>query len=130
MRQLSIYLTFMVVVTLLVSSCQYKFTIEPVVPPPDPEEELSFIEDVIPIWNNNNKCTNCHKTGGTSPDLTPDNAYNEIISDYVDVDNPAESIIYAFPHPDTETHSWGTSYTSGEAAILLLWIEQGAKNNK
>jgi len=115
--------------TLFLASCQYKYTIEPVIPPPDPEEQLSFTENVIPIWNTNDKCTSCHNTGGTSPDLTPANAYNSIITDYIDVDNPEASIIYAFPHPDTDTHSWGTSYTSGEAAILLQWIEQGALNN-
>jgi hypothetical protein len=111
------------------SSCQYKFNIEPTVPPPDPEEKISFAADVVPIWNTNNKCTSCHKTGSTSPDLTPDNAYNEIMNGYVDTDAPESSVIYSAPNPDTDAHNWGTSYTSGEAAIILQWIEQGALNN-
>jgi len=113
----------------LFSSCQYKFNIEPIVPPIDPEDNISFSQHVIPIWNANDKCTSCHKTGSTTPDLTPENAYDEVMGGYVDTETPESSIIYAFPHPDTETHSWGTSYTTGEAATILQWIEQGALNN-
>ncbi|MCK5775848.1 MAG: hypothetical protein KAH25_06725 [Bacteroidales bacterium] len=111
------------------SSCQYKFDIEPIIPPPDPGDKISFAEDVLPIWNTNDKCTSCHKAGATSPDLTPENAYNEVMGDYVDTEMPASSIIYIFPYPDNETHNWGTSYTTGEAAVVLQWIEQGALNN-
>lgn len=129
MRKLLIFLTVIIGLVLFLESCQYKSTIEPIIPPPDPTEPIYFATQVVPIWNTNDKCTKCHNTGGTAPDLTAANAYAAIIDSYVDVDNPASSIIYAFPHPDTDTHSWGTSYTLGEAAILLQWIEQGAVNN-
>ena len=111
------------------SSCQYKFNIEPTTVPPDPLDTIYFAQDVLPIWNSADKCTSCHKTGSTSPDLTPANAYSEVMNGYVDTANPESSVIYSAPHPDTEAHSWGTSYTNGEAAIVLQWIEQGAMNN-
>jgi len=113
---------------LMATSCQYKFKIEPVVPPPDPEEPISFSQDVVPIWNNGDKCTQCHNTGGTAPDLTADNAYNSIINAYVDVNNPEASMIYTEPNPDTDVHSW-RKYSASEAAIILQWITQGALDN-
>lgn len=110
------------------SSCQYKFNIEPIVPPPDPTDTIYFSQDVLPIWNINDNCTSCHKAGSTPPDLTTDNAYAAVVPDYVNSAQPDQSSIYTFTHPDTETHSW-KKYNSSEAAIILQWIEQGAINN-
>lgn len=129
MKKKQFFLLFVLGSLIFVTSCQYKFNIEPTTPPPDPEEKISFATDVVPIWNTNDKCTSCHKTGSTAPDLTSDNAYSEVMNGYVDIDNPESSVIYSAPNPDTDAHSWGTSYTSGEAAIILQWIEQGALNN-
>lgn len=119
----------MIGAVLFITSCQYKFNIEPTTPPPDPEDTIYFSQDVLPVWNTNDKCTSCHKPGGPSPDLTPDNAYTEVMGGYVNTDTPESSVIYSAPHPDTDEHNWGTSYTHGEAAIVLQWIEQGALNN-
>jgi hypothetical protein len=110
------------------TSCQYKFNIEPTTPPPDPEETIYFSQDVLPIWNNNENCTSCHKSGGPSPDLTTENAYNEIMGGYVNTDTPENSSIYTATHPDTDSHDW-KKYSDSEAAIVLQWIEQGTLNN-
>jgi hypothetical protein len=37
-------------------------------------------------------------------------------------------MIYSFPGPTTSTHSW-KKLTAGQAAIILAWIKDGAKNN-
>ena len=116
-------------VILIVSSCQYKFIVEPEVPPPAPGDTVSFSLDVLPIFNDNNNCTGCHNTGGTPPDLTPDNAYDQIISmGLVELATPPESKIYKVPHPDDPGHAW-KKYSNSQAATVLLWIEEGAKNN-
>lgn len=115
-------------VTLFLASCQYKFNIEPVVAPPDPTDTIYFSQDVLPVWNDNNNCTSCHNTGGTAPDLSAANAYDEVMGGYVNTNTPEKSVIYTFTHPDSETHSW-KKYSSSEAAIVLQWIEQGALNN-
>ncbi|NOX85981.1 MAG: hypothetical protein GXO86_08455 [Chlorobi bacterium] len=119
-----------VIFILFVASCQYKFIVEPVPPTPPPGDTVSFSLDVIPIWNDGSNCVSCHSSsGGQKPHLTPNEAYDQINSmGLVDTQNPAESLIYKFPNPDTETHTW-KKYTNAQAATVLHWIEQGAKNN-
>jgi hypothetical protein len=112
------------------TACEYDF-IEPkkstpIVPPGD---TVSFSINIVPIWNNSSKCTSCHKGGGQSPDLSPSAAYSSITSmGLVDTATPANSIIYKYPNPSSSGHSW-KKYTIDEAAAVLLWIQDGAKNN-
>lgn len=89
-------------------------------------ENVSFNEDVIPIFNNGCNNPGCHTTGGLPPDLTPDNAYISLtFFGYVDVDFPEESILY-------KKITTGTMYeyaTDQDRAIILKWIEKGALDN-
>ncbi|MBE0638873.1 MAG: hypothetical protein IH598_10165 [Bacteroidales bacterium] len=115
-------LTVLIFITVGLISCEYEF-IE--VAPPDPTVEVKFSTDIVPIFSENN-CINCHKTGGTSPDLTAANAYNSINPDLVNLSNPELSTIYVTPGP-SGNHS--VKYTPGQASLVLEWIKQGAKNN-
>ena len=125
---------FSIILLIIVfSGCKYDFIIPediPVVNPDDPNvAEISFLNDIIPIFNDNNNCTACHKTGGQIPDLTPDHAYASLNSTrYINSSKPEESRIYLHPNPKTSTHTH-KKYTAAEAATILLWIQQGAKNN-
>lgn len=111
------------------TGCKYDFIVpEQVIDPDDPNvEQVSFSEDIIPIFTGNN-CTSCHDTGGQMPDLTPENAYSAInTTRYINFSSPEESVIYSRPHPDgTGSHP---KYTEAEAALILVWIKQGAENN-
>jgi hypothetical protein len=112
------------------ASCQYKFIVEPAVPPVDPGDttlpKVSFSAVVEPIFTDRN-CVGCHKAGQTKPDLTTGNAYNSIMSmGLADTTDPASSIIYQTPLPSGSHY---VKYTSGDAAQVLLWIGQGALNN-
>ena len=114
------------VMVIFASSCQYKWIVEPEIPPPDPEDTISFSQQIVPIWSEQN-CIGCHNTGGTPPDLTADNAYNSITTmGLVDTANPEQSKIYYYPLPDGSHYE---KYTSSQAALLLGWIEQGAMDN-
>jgi len=128
MRRLTIYLIVLAAAAFMVQSCQYKYTIEPIVPAPSPNDTIYFSTQVVPIWTTGENCTQCHNTGGTAPDLTADNAYNSIIGSFVNVNDPESSMIYTYPSPDTDTHDW-RKYSDSEAAIILQWIQQGALNN-
>ncbi len=115
----------MALFVIVIASCQYKFTVEPVPIPPDPEDTISFSQEIVPIWDEQN-CTSCHN-GGQNPDLTADNAYNSIITGgYVDTSDPAGSIIYYYALPDGNHYQ---KYTAVQALLVLTWIEQGALDN-
>ncbi|GAB1453088.1 hypothetical protein MASR2M47_31440 [Draconibacterium sp.] len=121
------------VVTLLFSQCRYSFIVPEEVVVIDPEDpnapQVSFANDIIPIFNDGNYCTSCHIAGKTMPDLTPDKAYASLNSNrYLNSDTPEDSKIYTYPNPSTTTHMQ-KKYTSSQAAKVLLWIQQGAKNN-
>jgi hypothetical protein len=114
-----------VVLMALVSlwSCEYEKIEPPDLPPAT--DTIHYSTDIQPIWNRG--CDGCHGIGMTPPDLTSANSYNALMSgNYVNTADPASSVIY------TEmTGSGGMAqYTNtSEANLVLVWIQQGAKNN-
>jgi len=128
MKKLLLIVT-VVLLALVYTSCKYDFIVpEEVINPDDPDvEQVSFSEDIIPIFTGNN-CTACHDTGGQIPDLTPDNAFSALnTSRYINTSAPEESLIYTRPHPDgSGSHP---TYSEADAALILVWLKQGAENN-
>lgn len=111
------------------TSCTYDWIEYPAPPPIDTTVVISFSADVEPIWNSGNNCTGCHKTGGQSPNLEAGKAYNSINSlGLVDLTNPESSIIYYYTAPSTDSHKW-KKYNATDAQTILVWIQQGGKNN-
>jgi hypothetical protein len=122
-----------VAIAFIFANCNYNFIVPIDVTPPDPDKpdtvDISFSQEILPIWNDGNFCTSCHTTGKTAPDLSTDNAYRAINnSRYINTGTPEESLIYTYTHPDTNTHM-RKKYNSAQAAKILKWIQQGAKNN-
>ncbi len=126
MRRKFIYTIGILAAILLATSCQYKFIVEPVVPPPDPEDTVYYSQEIEPIFGTQG-CTGCHTTGATKPDLTIGNSYNSITSMGLVVPNdPDASKIYFYPLPDGSHYA---KYTSSQGAIIFGWIDQGALDN-
>ena len=122
---LGIIMAFLMI---LIDSCQYKDIVEPVIPP-NPLDTVYFSHDILPIFNDGSNCVSCHNAAGTRPDLTLEVAFAEITNmGLIDTNNPTESLIYSFPNPDTDTHTW-KKYTDVQATTILQWIEQGALDN-
>ncbi len=127
------FILAVIVVALLFGGCKYDFIVPekiPVIDPDDPDaEQISFSEDILPIFNDNNNCTSCHKTGGQIPDLTSANAYSSLnTTRYLNSSSPEESRIYSVPAPTTSTHTH-KKYSAAQAALVLAWIQQGVENN-
>lgn len=119
-------------VTTLINGCSYNFIVPievPVIDPDDPDApQISFANEIIPIWNINNNCTSCHN-GNQVPDLRADKAYASInTTRYINSASAEESLIYKYCSPETTTHM-RKKYNSAQAALVLGWIKQGAKNN-
>ena len=112
--------------SLFITSCKYDFILP--VPEVPVTGDVSFATQVAPIFSAGSKCTSCHKPGGQSPDFTAANAYASIVPALVNASAPASSKIITFPGPTTSTHNW-KKLSAGEAATILQWVTQGAKNN-
>jgi len=111
---------------MFLSSCEYEFIDAEPVSPGD-TVKVSFKTDILPIFNTNDNCTSCHKTGFTAPDLTEANAYNSITSmGLVDLTTPKNSKIYYVP--GSSDHAW-KSYMQSQGSKVLNWVSQGALNN-
>ena len=130
MNRINKILLLIFAVGLLASGCKYDWIIPeevPVIDPNDPSQQISFSEEILPIFTSGNNCTACHN-GSQRPDLTAGNAYAALNSTrYINKNSPEESRIYAVPHPVLGTHY--KQYTATQAALVLAWIQQGAKNN-
>jgi len=94
-----------------------------IAPAPPPEGEVSYATDIQPIWDTKG-CLNCHNTGATAPELTASVSYNNLVPEHVDLANPAQSKVLTV----LDGFMRG-SITASDEAVILKWIEQGAKNN-
>ncbi|MCK4920312.1 MAG: hypothetical protein KAS71_04650, partial [Bacteroidales bacterium] len=87
----------------------------------DTDTVVSFETDLLTIFDNN--CILCH--GGTiSPDLRAEFAYYSIIDNYISED-PESSGIYT----KLLESSHGSYASETDKQLILMWIQQGAKNN-
>jgi len=118
--KLMLFSTLILIFAAALTSCEYEF-----VEVAEPTEPMSFAADILPIFSQNG-CVTCHKTGGTSPDLTADKAYNAIYPALVNLTTPEQSIIYVKPAPSS---SHAVKYTPAQASQVLAWIKEGALNN-
>ena len=105
-------------------SCQYDWLdpIDPVIP-----EVVSFSVDIQPIFDRSCNSSGCHSTGGIAPDLSPANAYNDLVAKgMINTAAPESSRLY------TKCASGGSMNKfcqPGDPEIILKWIQEGALNN-
>ena len=127
MKKVSFYLLGYLFTLMMLSSCNYDFiNPEPVVIPKD---SIKFSTQIEPIFNDGKNCTTCHSTGGQFPNLTTGNAYNSINNaTFINLTTPETSLIYVHPLAATAAHAW-KKYSAEQAAYVLKWIQEGAKNN-
>ena len=111
------------------TACQYEF-IELYTPPPiDPTADVSFANEIVPIFTTDDYCTSCHDVGEKPPDLSAANAYQSLVNGgYVVSNDPEGSLIYTYCKPGATTHVWD-SYDNYQAELVFTWITQGAKDN-
>ena len=120
----------LILFALFLNGCKYDFILaEQVETVNTGGQPISFATNILPIFSTGDKCIACHKSGGQSPDLTSANAFAQISSKYVNTGSAETSLIYTEPAPaNTAVHSW-KKYSASEAALVLAWIKEGAKNN-
>ena len=110
----------------LVSSCEYDWiepTKTPEVPTPD---TVSYSLNIQPIWDASCNMSGCHSSSGWDPKLSADKSYNELINNgFINTACPSESELYN----SMKTGAMAQYSNSTNNALVLKWIQQGAKNN-
>jgi hypothetical protein len=110
---------------ILLASCEYEFIVPVEVDLPD---EVSFKDDIIPIFNSSCNTTGCHTAGHFAVDLTPENAYQDLFAKNMIIqDDPGASPLYTKLVETGGTHD-GRS-TPSQQQLILKWLEQGALDN-
>jgi hypothetical protein len=104
---------------LLFGSCE-----KVVYPPIEIEipDSVSYSLDIQPIWDD--KCVNCHG-GSRDPDLRQENSYDALTNGgYINTSEPEESELMKKLYGSHDSRA-----LEAEKQLILLWIEEGAKNN-
>ena len=102
-------------------SCEYQ-TIEPN-PVIIPETPVDYATEIAPIFVSVN-CISCH-TGNGLFSLAADKSYGSIVANnLVDTANPANSKLMVKINGG---HNTAVNMTAAQKALILKWIEQGAK---
>lgn len=113
------FIIFAAVLTgiLLFDSCE-----KVVYPIPELPDTVSYSLDIQPVWDS--KCINCHN-GGRDPDLRPEHSHDALVNGgYVDTGNPANSELMQTLYGTHDSRA-----TEADKQLILLWIEEGAKDN-
>lgn len=97
----------------------------------DPVDEISFSNDIVPIFVTGCNLSICHATGAVAPDLTPANAYNAMINGgYVNTADPTASEFYLWLIGDGGRDIMPPGGQDNELIELVLgWMQQGALDN-
>jgi hypothetical protein len=124
MKKRAVFL-ILILGTLFLNSCRYDFLLPEFTPDVptggDGATAISFKTQIAPIFAE--KCVSCHNT--QAPVLTADVAFAKIVPAYVNTASPSSSTIYT--HASSGNHY--AKVSSAQAALILAWIKDGAKNN-
>ncbi|MCO6493176.1 MAG: hypothetical protein J5I98_32450 [Phaeodactylibacter sp.] len=103
-----------------------------VIEPPDIDTtvQVSFSQDILPIFNESCNSSGCHNTGGEPPDLTPENAYEALFAgNYIDTLAPENSELIQWMLGNRNLDMPLSGPNDEYNKQVLTWITQGAKDN-
>lgn len=124
-----------IIILIIVSVAIYSCTDDTVKPTvlPATTKTILLSADIQPVFTTN--CVGCHSTGGIAPDLDTTLSHNALINGaFVNTSSPSGSILYQEIISGGGMNSHLMSPTppipaSTFISNVLLWIQQGAKNN-
>ncbi len=112
--------------SLFLSSCYYDAFPEEL-DPIDPDEEVSYKIDIMPLWG---QCVGCHN-GNEPPDFRDEFSYDELLNGYVIPKNSESSILYQslLGTNGVPLMPPGSKWPESKISLVKAWIDQGAKDN-
>ncbi len=127
MKRLSIFAGLVLIIGIGFSGC-YKDIIKPDLPkdPNAPPKQVSFSNELKPLFSA--KCTDvgCHVSGAHKPYLTADVSYQQIVNGgYVNLALPNQSILYKKINGEMQQYI----PSADDRQKVFDWIRNGAPNN-
>jgi hypothetical protein len=96
--------------------------------PIDLKDTVSFKNKVLPIFLNNCLGSGCHVSGGKSPELTAENAYNNLLS-YVDSSDAPNCALMKKLTASKDFMPPTQKLSADKINTILAWIKQGYLDN-
>lgn len=125
MKNLFQYL-ILISIGLFLNSCYYDSFPEDVIDPPTPEE-VSYVNDIMPLWV---QCSGCHN-GNIPPDMRDENSYDSLLNGYVVPFDSDGSILYEslFGINGVSLMPPSGQWPASKTNLVKAWIDQGAQDN-
>ena len=127
MKRLLLFTGLIMTFGVFLSSC-YKDIIKPDLPkdPNAPPQQVSFKNELAPLFAANCTDVGCHVSGGHHPYMTLNISYQEIVNGgFVNIALPKESILYKEIYGDMGAHLPSIN----DRQKVYDWIRNGAPNN-
>ncbi len=127
MKRLLIYTGLMLALVISFTSC-YKDIIKPELAddPEGPPKQVSFKNQLAPLFDANCAKSGCHVSGAHKPYLTADISYQQIVNGgFVNLALPKESILYKNIYGEMAEHI----PSKADKQKVYDWIRNGAPNN-
>lgn len=117
-----------IIMGLAINACYYDaFPEEEIIDSPTPNEDVSYQNDIIPLWV---QCVGCH-SGNEPPDLRDNVSYNDLLSGFVVSGDADASILYKslLGIDGVSLMPPGSQWSDAKINLVKDWINQGALNN-
>ena len=127
MKRLFIYAGLLLAIGISFTSC-YKDIIEPKLGenPDGPPKQVSFKNELAPLFNASCALAGCHVSGAHKPYLSAEISYQQIVNGgFVNIALPKESILYKNIYGDMAEHIPAKT----DKQKVYDWIRNGAPNN-
>jgi hypothetical protein len=94
--------------------------------PDGPPQQVSYKNELAPIFNTNCALSGCHVSGAHKPYMTTDVSYLQIVNGgFVNIDFPKESILYKMINGEMGQYIQSAS----DKQKVYDWIRNGAPDN-
>ncbi len=127
MKSILLYIGLILSLGVGISSC-YKDVIIPDLPkdPNAPPKQVSFANELRPLFNTSCATAGCHVSGAHKPYLTPDISYQQIVNGgYVNLSLPSQSVLHIKLNGDMSQYM----PSADNRQKVFDWIRNGAPNN-
>ena len=93
-------------------------------------QDVSFSQDILPIFNAKCNTVACHNAGGVFPALIEASAYSSLVNGgFINTENPENSELYQWMKGNRAVSMPPSGINNSDNALVLAWIKQGALNN-